>query len=398
MSNLLSPSGLPLLTHDNYADWAIKVSAAVMKKADVKVMLGEEVMPTLAADLSNADAVRSWQRDSQVAGYIFETLTPEAHIHVTDHQNGPLMWSQLKAAISHTNSASQITHLEALLMGQQATDQSISSLIAHLSECWQSFVNAQPVGFTLNELNEELFCWGLICQLDPQRYADLRLSLIKKKRTSPSLQLYPLPPALNQASLQSASQTLPFMPTLLLPLPLLLHPLPSLLASGAFPRVALRLPKLTLWSIALAWRSTSKTRASLNQSLLPRLLPILLLLSLQVRQVHPGPPSSPDDTHWIADSGTMSNMTSHKEWIVDYVPLCIPIRLGDHSIVYSAGVGTVWIEPLLSGHSVPLVSLSRMLHVPHLKSNLLSITYLSANQHVKVSFLDRSVFLRSMVV
>jgi len=69
-----------------------------------------------------------------------------------------------------------------------------------------------------------------------------------------------------------------------------------------------------------------------------------------VRQVHPGPPSSPDDTHWIADSGTMSNMTSHKEWIVDYVPLCIPIHLGDHFIVYSAGVGTVWIEPMLSGH------------------------------------------------
>ena len=63
-----------------------------MKKADIKVMLGTEFMPTLAADLSNADAVKAWQRDSQIAaGYILETLTLEAHIHITDHQNGPLV-------------------------------------------------------------------------------------------------------------------------------------------------------------------------------------------------------------------------------------------------------------------------------------------------------------------
>ena len=108
-------------------------------------------------------------------------------------------------------------------------------------------------------------------------------------RTSPSPQPFPLPPALNQAFLQSASQTLPFMHTLLLALALFLHLLPSHLASGAFPRVVLRLPKLTLWSIALVWRNTSRTRASLSQSLLPRLLPIPLLLSLQARQVHPDP-------------------------------------------------------------------------------------------------------------
>jgi hypothetical protein len=74
------------------------------------------------------------------------------------------------------------------------------------------------------------------------------------------------------------------------------------------------------------------------------------------------------------------SMTSHKEWIVDYIPLRLPIHLGDNSVVYSAGVGKVWFEPLLSGHPAPLVCLSRVLHVPRLKSNLLSITYLSAQQ------------------
>jgi hypothetical protein len=99
----------------------------------------------------------------------------------------------------------------------------------------------------------------------------------------------------------------------------------------------------------------------------------------------------PADQFWIPDSGATSNMTPHKEWIVDYVPLRLPICLGDNSIVYSAGVGKIWFEPLLSGHTAPLVCLSRVLHVPRLKSNLLSITYLSAQQRVKVSFLDSRV-------
>ena len=90
--------------------------------------------------------------------------------------------------------------------------------------------------------------------------------------------------------------------------------------------------------------------------------------------------SDPADHFWIPDSGATSNMTSHKEWIVDYVPLKVPICLGDDSVVYSAGVGKVWFQPMLSGQSAPLVCLSRVPHVPPLKYNLLSITYFSTQQ------------------
>jgi len=72
----------------------------------------------------------------------------------------------------------------------------------------------------------------------------------------------------------------------------------------------------------------------------------------------------PADQFWIPDSGATSDMTSHKEWIVDYIPLRLHIRFGDNSVVYSAGVGKVWFEPLLSGHPAQLVSLSRMLMSP----------------------------------
>jgi len=307
-------------------------------------------------------------------------------IHVTDHQNGPLMWSQLKAAFSHTNSAACITHLEALLTGQQGSDESISSLIAHLSEHWQSFVNAQPTGFNLNTLNEELFCWSLIRQLDPLRYADLQLSLIKEKDLTKS------------SAVSLATNVESGLLSVSLPDSAFNAHSPGPPASATSAIIPCK------WCISKGRTEIAKTHTleqctGLDKHLedKPKSKPKQLAKTAAV-QGFAGEASSsnsfsdsPADNYWIADSGAMSNMTSHKEWIVDYVPLCVPIHLGDHSVVYSAGVGNVWIEPMLSGHPAPLVSLSRVLHVPHLKSNLLSITYLSVQQKVKVSFIENQV-------
>ncbi|KIM19993.1 hypothetical protein M408DRAFT_30751 [Serendipita vermifera MAFF 305830] len=57
-----------------------------------------------------------------------------------------------------------------------------------------------------------------------------------------------------------------------------------------------------------------------------------------------------------ANSGATSSMTSHKEWLVDYTPLKVSIHLVDDSVVYSAGIGKVWFEPVLDGYHAPLVS------------------------------------------
>jgi len=112
MSDTTSSSGIPILTATNYAEWSLKLSAAVMKKANIELMLGTSPpMPTLAPDLSNAKHVREWQMDdSTAAGFILESISPEACI--------PLMWSQLKSAYSKTTSASHIMHLDKLMASQ----------------------------------------------------------------------------------------------------------------------------------------------------------------------------------------------------------------------------------------------------------------------------------------
>jgi len=70
------------------------------------------------------------------------------------------------------------------------------------------------------------------------------------------------------------------------------------------------------------------------------------------------PSPIPPNFDWLADTGVTSHMTPHRHWVRNYLPLRIPIRLADNSIVYSSGVGTVLtflenVENYLDGKGHP---------------------------------------------
>ena len=70
------------------------------------------------------------------------------------------------------------------------------------------------------------------------------------------------------------------------------------------------------------------------------------------------------DFDWLPDTGATSHMTPHHHWLRNYQPLRIPVRLADHSIVYTAGVGSVVFQPVVEGRICRAVEWSRVLHVP----------------------------------
>ena len=92
-------------------------------------------------------------------------------------------------------------------------------------------------------------------------------------------------------------------------------------------------------------------------------------------------PSSPIQPHadfsWNADTGCTATMTPHRHWIRNYRPYRVLVELANGSIIYSAGMGTVVIDPVIEGQGVRSVELTRVLHVPQLRSNLLSCLYLT---------------------
>ncbi|KIJ61043.1 hypothetical protein HYDPIDRAFT_97381, partial [Hydnomerulius pinastri MD-312] len=55
------------------------------------------------------------------------------------------------------------------------------------------------------------------------------------------------------------------------------------------------------------------------------------------------------DIDWNADTGATSHMTPHRHWIRNHAPKHVPICLADHTVVYSAGIGSVVFNPAVGG-------------------------------------------------
>ena len=71
-------------------------------------------------------------------------------------------------------------------------------------------------------------------------------------------------------------------------------------------------------------------------------------------------------------------MTPHRHWFHSYSPHSIPIRLANSHVVYSAGLGSVVVQPVeRDGVLLPAVVLHDVLHVPALARNLLSVFHLT---------------------
>jgi hypothetical protein len=98
---------------------------------------------------------------------------------------------------------------------------------------------------------------------------------------------------------------------------------------------------------------------------------------------------------WTADSGASRHMTFRRDWLQGLVPDHRKVRLADGAIVYSAGIGYVDFYPTTG----TACRIHNVLLVPDLKTNLISITYLTRVRGFDVHFSAETVeFLRQNVV
>jgi hypothetical protein len=97
---------------------------------------------------------------------------------------------------------------------------------------------------------------------------------------------------------------------------------------------------------------------------------------------------------WCADSGASSHMTPHRHFFTSYTPFETPIRLADGNIIYSAGIGSVRFQPVIKGKLGRLLEIERVLHVPALRSNLLSVLYLVRKKAFYVTLHCNTIYFR----
>ena len=87
---------------------------------------------------------------------------------------------------------------------------------------------------------------------------------------------------------------------------------------------------------------------------------------------------------WCADTGATSHMTPHRDWFEEYEPHTVAVRVADGTVVQSSGIGSVRFRPLIGGSPARVVVFHRVLHVPALQNNLLSVLYLSSKQGFRI--------------
>ena len=87
-------------------------------------------------------------------------------------------------------------------------------------------------------------------------------------------------------------------------------------------------------------------------------------------------------------------MTPYCHWFKSYTSCRIPVCLANNTVIYSAGVSNIVFEPIVNGKLVWAVEFSRVLHVPDLRSNLLSCLYLTRHKGVTITISSHTMAFR----
>lgn len=78
-------------------------------------------------------------------------------------------------------------------------------------------------------------------------------------------------------------------------------------------------------------------------------------------------------------------MTPHHQWLHDYEPYIVPIKLAINQVIYSAEKGCIMFEPKsVDEKPIHQVHFSHVLHVLFLQNNLLSVLHLTTAHDFKV--------------
>ena len=272
-----------------------------------------------------------------------------------------------------------------------------SKKASHSLSFWEQSICTSTTSFQLKDFLEELFCWVLIRALAPQ-YSDLRLSLIKEDKITKKKCIDQVTAveegltgdkSVNNAFFASPSSSANIPPV---------NSTPCVWCSSkGRTNVASTHSLQTCTGFAASLESNkrfassggSKTKGPHKQHAKQAEEVVTQFAGAASSSIPLN--STASDDFWVSDSGATSHMTPHKHWVHDLKPMRVPIRLGDHSIIYSEGVGKVWFEPLLAGQPAPVLCLSSVLYVPRLKSNLLSITFLTTQRDYEVLFKGPSI-------
>jgi hypothetical protein len=365
----------------NYTDWAADMLAWLGTQQLKRLVLGTQPRPSPATTSAEQTAIDTWDdRAEKAAGWIIMMITPEQKVHIKGLEDDPVgMWKKLKDVHIVKQAGARFNSYDSFFGIRKQEDESLVSLTARIDGAMQKIQSLRPDNFTLANLDDELFCMTMIRSL-PEEYNTLVTSLLLKGSLSKDTIIEAFQTEENQRQHRAISESFTPSTQALVTSSSTLHTQTKECDFCGIPGHIIEM----CWRFQKAQREEKKATAERRSKKKNG-------GKQQAQQVESAGnaslnSTSKPNTHndWNADTGASSHMTFHREWFFNYKSHSVPVRLADHTTIYSAGIGDVEFWPIVKGQKMRPIILTNVLHVPLLQSNLLSVLVLTRQKGFNV--------------
>ena len=397
MSTSDSMPKLKPLSNSNYPEWCGEMRAWLMKNGLWRLVSGKETKP------KDEESLAKWEAKAErAAGEIYLLVENDQRVHFRGSEEDPIqMWKLLENAHLSKKPGARFNAYDDLFSIYKESNETLMDLGVRIEKAMATIQNLRSSSFTIEMLDEELQCMALIRAL-PEEYRHLSSSLLLMDKLDKTVILQ----AFRSEELNRQRQT---------------EVVNRAKAFGkrGFSKVSKENDTCYICKKKGHWASDHKDKKDKGgtegakkaneeksgtegaKKANEEKADAVTEFAGQASAVSEFEANSTSSNvhHWNTDTGATSTMTPHKDWIRNYTPYRVPIRLADNRIIYSEGVGTVVFRPTIHGHKSRDIEFSRVLHVPSLRNNLLAVLYLTRFKGFTVHIFGHSMnFIRNDTV
>jgi hypothetical protein len=288
-------------------------------------------------------------KSEKAAGWIITLIKPDQRVHIKGMEDNPVkMWERLETVHVVKQAGARFNSYDSFFSIRKKEDESLVALTTWIDGAMQTIQSLRPNTFTLQTLDEELFCMAMIRSL-PEDYNTLTTSLLLKGTLDKDIMIQAFQTEESQRQQRATIDSLSSSTT------------KALAASSSPPHHHDHshshssekicdfcgyhghiLPDC--WKFQKAQKEEKKRTAE-NKAKKKQGARKPQEESAGNASLLSSSTSNPTSHFsWNADSGASSHMTSHREWFLNYTPYCAPVRLADNTLIHSAGRGDVEIK------------------------------------------------------
>ena len=340
-----------------------------------RIIIGDRVQPSPD---NSADLERYHEQWDKAAGTLKLKVEHGQETHYQGYEDNPKeIWIRLEAAHVSKKPAMRFNAYSDLFSIRKRSDESLNSLMIRIDQAMQQIRDLRPKAFTLSDLEDELHSMAMISSL-PAEYDSFRSSLmlldqIDKKTLQETFRNEEINRIRSQNEVSSSVSSKALVSSSAQAVVCDFCSYSGHTLSQCYKYLAAQ-KKAQEEAQARKSRSKSqKARKAQEES------PVPAEFAGNASRLLAGAQSHANHADWNADTGATSIMTPHRHWMHNYTPKRVPVKLADETIIYSAGIGSVYFEPEIGGRKTELIEFTRVLHVPQLGNNLLAVLYLTRN-------------------